>query len=350
MARRMIIDAHEDIAFNALALGRDFRTSALEKRKLEGDRPRDGAASIGLTEAINGNVRVIFSTIYVSPSDGPHAVPGQSYSTPQEAERQARDQLAYYDMLAMDPRIALIKTRGGLEDVVNSSEPRVGLIILMEGADPIVQPKDAAEWFASGVRIVGPAWHRTRYAGGTGAPGPLTDIGRMLMGELSRAGFILDTSHLAEASFFEALGIFEGTVIASHSNARALVPGDRQLSDEMIRALVERDGVVGTVFWNGFLRPGWRDGGSDKEKETLRTVVDEMRYVCDLVGDSKHVGIGTDLDGGFGAESIPKEIDTVADLEKLAEALSAANFTDEDVDNILSGNWLRVLRRALPAG
>jgi membrane dipeptidase len=348
MKSHMIIDAHEDIAYNAFALGRDFRASALETRKREGDTPHGGTATIGLPEAIRGNVRLIFSTIYVSPSTGPNAAPGKTYSTPLEAEHLAREQLEYYRELSTDPRITLVTTRGELEDVISSSEPRVGLVLLMEGADPIIRPEDASDWFSAGVRIVGPAWHRTRYAGGTGAPGPLTVIGRELMRELARAGFVLDTSHLAEASFFEALDIFEGTVIASHSNVRSLVPTDRQLTDEMIKALIARDGVIGTVFFNEFLRHGWREAGAAKDTVTLRTIVDEMRYVCDLAGDSRHVGIGTDFDGGFGAESIPKEIDTIADLELLAEALSAADFQDEDVTNILGANWLRVLRRALP--
>jgi membrane dipeptidase len=349
MHSHMIVDAHEDIAYNALALGRDFRTSALEKRAAEGDEPREGLATIGLPEALRGNVRVIFSTLYAAPASSQVKHPGKSYSTPEEAEEQAREQLAYYTLLGMDSRIALITTRAGLEDVVSSPEPRIGLVLLMEGADPILQPDDVVDWFKSGVRVVGPAWHRTRYAGGTGAPGPLTDLGRALMSELSRAGFILDTSHLAEASFFEALDLFEGTVIASHSNARALVPTDRQLSDDMVRALVARDGVIGTVFYNQFLRNAWHESGGHKEQVSLSTVVNEIRYVCDLAGDTRHVGIGTDFDGGFGAESTPVEIDTVADLQQVGQALSAANFGDKEVENILCGNWLRMLRRALPA-
>jgi membrane dipeptidase len=349
MNSSLIVDAHQDIAYNALALGRDFRASSFEKRAREGAGPQGGSAMLGLPDALRGNVRVIFATIYVSPASAASTHPGRSYSTPQEAEAQAQEQLAYYESLAMDSRIELITTRADLERVVSSPEPRVGLVLLMEGADPIVHPQDAKAWFNSGVRIVGPAWHRTRYAGGTGAPGPLTDLGRDLMPELAREGFILDTTHLSEASFFEALDLFEGPVIASHSNARALVPTDRHLSDEMVRALAARDGVIGTVLYNEFLRHDWRKSGARKELVTLATVTDEIKYVCDLAGDARHVGIGTDFDGGFGSESTPKEIDTVADLEKLAVALSSAHFKDQEVESILSGNWMRVLRRALPA-
>jgi membrane dipeptidase len=348
MNSHLIIDAHEDIAYNALSLGRDFRSSVRAKRAEEGDAPRDGVATIGLPEALEGNVRLIFATLYAAPASTELKPPGKSYSTPQEAEAQAREQLAYYAMLTMEPRISLVTSRTDLERVISSPEPRLGLVVLMEGADPIIEPHDAQDWFESGVRIVGPAWHRTRYSGGTGEPGPLTELGRALVGELSRAGFILDTSHLAEASFFEALDLFDGTVIASHSNARAFVPTDRQLSDEMLRALIARDGVIGTVLYNQFLKQGWRESGARKEDVSLEVVVDEVKYICDLAGDTQHVGIGTDLDGGFGAESTPLEIDTVADLQKVGDALSAARFGDGDVENILSGNWLRILRRALP--
>lgn len=349
MRPRLIVDAHEDIAHNALALGRDFRSSAHAKRIVEGDRPREGIATIGLPDALRGNVRVIFATIYAAPATSQVKLPGKSYSTPEQAEAQAREQIAYYAMLSMEPAVSIVTTSADLDKVVSSSEPHVGLVLLMEGADPIVEPHEAKDWFDSGVRIVGPAWHRTRYAGGTGDPGPLTELGRSLMGELSRTGLILDTSHLAEESFFEALDLFEGTVIASHSNARAFVPTDRQLSDGMLRSLIARGGVVGTVLYNAFLKQGWRESGARKEDVTLGDVVAEIKYVCDLAGDSEHVGIGTDLDGGFGAESVPGGIDTVADLQRVGDALIDAHFGDVDVANILGGNWLRLLRRALPA-
>jgi membrane dipeptidase len=166
------------------------------------------------------------------------------------------------------------------------------------------------------------------------------------MPELARAGLVLDTSHMAEESFFEALELFPGTVIASHSNVRKFVPTDRQLSDEMIRALVARNAVIGTVMYNHFLKPG----DTPKAEVPLAVAVEHMRYICDLAGDARHVGIGTDFDGGFGVEYTPREIDTVADLYRLGEVLADAHFSDVDIENILSGNWLRVLKSALPEG
>jgi membrane dipeptidase len=170
------------------------------------------------------------------------------------------------------------------------------------------------------------------------------------MPELARAGLILDTSHMAEASFFEALELFPGTVIASHSNVRALVPTDRQLSDDMIRALVARDGVIGTVLYNKFLQAGWAEAGSHKTAVPLSVAVAHIQHICDLAGDARHVGLGSDFDGGFGSESAPSEIDTVDDLYRVGEALAAAGFSEADVEQVLSGNWLRLLRRGLPSG
>ena len=345
-----IVDAHLDIAWNKFALNRDFLESITEKRAREGTNPAhgEGSALVGLPELIAGNVRVAFVTTFVAQATPGRKEWGKTYSTPQEAHDQAMEQIAYYAMLAMDPRVSLITTRGDLARVLESPEPKVGLVILMEGADPIVAPEQTPEWFEAGVRIVGPAWSQTRYSGGTRAPGPLTDLGRALMPQLERAGMILDTSHMAEQSFFDALELFGGTVIASHSNCRAFVNTDRQLSDEMIRAIIARDGVIGTVYYDGFIKEGW-DKSAKKDAVTLADAVWHAQHICDLAGDARHVGIGSDFDGGFGMESTPREIDTAADLWKLGDALSAASFRDADIANILAGNWIRLLRRVLPA-
>jgi len=250
--------------------------------------------------------------------------------------------------LATDPRIALVKTQRDLELVLDQVQPQIGLILLMEGADPLLAPQQARDWFDAGVRIIAPAWHGTRYAGGTGDPGPLTPYGRELMVEMKRAGLILDVSHLAEASFFEALELFDGPVLASHSNCRAYVPTDRQLTDEMIRALVKRNAVIGVVPYNKFLRSDWKKGESPKSQVTILDVVKHIKHMCALAGDTLHVGIGTDFDGGFGAESIPAELDTIADLQKIGRALKNEQLTEADARNILGQNWLRFLRQALP--
>jgi membrane dipeptidase len=343
----LVVDAHEDLAYNALTLGRDPRKSAHVIRAQEPPQGADGIATVGLPDFLAGNVRVVFATIYVSPQSSPSAV-GKKYKTPEEAEALAQEQLAYYALMAADPRVSLITNRSDLQRVVNSPEPRLGMVLSMEGADPIVAPQDVGKWFESGVRLIGPAWSQTRYSGGTGKPGPLTDLGKQLMREMSKYNVVLDTSHMAEESFFQALELFPGPVIASHSNVRKFVPTDRQLSDDMIRALVKREGVIGAVFYNQFLQYQWRQNGASKNAVTFATVIDHMKYICDLAGSARHCGIGTDFDGGFGSESTPKEIDTVADLQKFGDALADAGFADDDVRAIMGGNWLRILERALP--
>ncbi len=344
----LIVDAHEDLAYNALSLGRDPRLSAQAVRALEPDKPQNGLATVGLPDFLAGNIRIVFGTIYVSPVGGSNT-PGKTYTTPEEADALAQEQLTYYALLAGDSRIKLITDRQDLHSVVEATKPQLGIVLLMEGADPIIEPADAVKWFDAGVRIIGPAWSQTRYCVGTGKPGPLTELGKALMREMSAAGFILDTSHMAEESFFQALDLFEGTVIASHSNTRQYVPTDRQLSDEMIRALVARDGVIGAVFYNQFLKYQWRQSGAVKAEVTFQTVIDHMKHICDLAGSTRHCGIGTDFDGGFGSESTPSEIDTAADLQKFGDALARAGFTDDDIRGIMGGNWLRILERALPA-
>ncbi len=349
MKKPIIVDAHQDIGWDKFALARDFFESVAQKRTREGASPThgEGSAVTGLAELLAGNVRVVFATLFGVPFTRERHDWGKMYTTPQEAHDQALEQLAYYALCAADPRVSIITTRGDLERVLSAESPHVGLVILMEGADPIVTPEQAPEWYEAGVRFVGPAWGQTRYSGGTRAPGGLTSLGRALMPQLERTGLVLDASHMAEQSFWDALELYHGTVIASHSNCRAFVPTDRQLTDEMIRAIVQRDGVIGAVFYNRFIQPDW-DIHARKDAVTLADIVRHTQHICEIAGDTAHVGIGTDFDGGFGMESVPKEIDTVADLQKMGDALADAGFSDTDIANVLGMNWIRVLRRILP--
>lgn len=357
--KMIIVDAHEDIAWNARSFGRDYTQSAYATREREvgTEIPRlNGQCMLGLPEWLAGRVAVIFGTVFVMPARRARSPRERVYRTPEEAYAEGMAQLDYYERLAdTHPRFRLIRTRKDLDAVLEtwkdpSSEPDprcIGIVPLMEGADPIRRPEEVEVWFERGVRIIGPAWGATRYAGGTGEPGPLTDEGRRLLKAMQEFPLILDLSHMAERSFFEALDRYEGVVIASHSNPQALVPGDRQLSDVMIRALAERDGVIGVVLSNRMLKKGWTRG-DPKEAVTIWDVVRAIDYICQRVGDARHVGIGSDLDGGFGAEEAPAEFDTVADLPKIADALREAGFAEADIEAVMGGNWLRVLREGLP--
>jgi membrane dipeptidase len=238
--------------------------------------------------------------------------------------------------------LAFVRGADQLEDT--RALPRA--VLLLEGADAIRDESDLHMLFDAGLRIVGLAWQRTRFAGGTRAPGPLTPLGVQLLPMLDRLGIIHDTSHLAEESFWQLLDLAAGPVIASHSNCRAIVPTDRQLSDQMICAVSSRGGVIGINLYEKFLLSPEEYG---KRRATLEDVVRHARHICDLTGDAAHVGLGTDMDGGFGREKIPAEIETSADLLRLGGALSAGGFGDEQIGAILGGNWLRFFARSLPS-
>ncbi|MBN1812672.1 MAG: membrane dipeptidase [Anaerolineae bacterium] len=350
----IIVDGHEDIAWNALVLRRDVRLSASEVRRLERDSDvpaRDGVRMLGLPEWLAGGVAVVFGTIFAEPAKKAHPKP-HTYATAEEAHELAQAQLDYYHRLADEcEQIALIGSRTDLDGVLASQEgekPQVGIVPLMEGADPIREPAEVEMWFERGLRLVGLSWVTgSCYAGGDASPGPLTDEGRELLEVMAEVGMILDVSHLAEEAFAEAVARFEGRVVASHANPRARVPGRRQLSDDMIRRLAKRDGVIGIVLYNTFLRPGWSKG-DPREAVTVADVAAAVDHVCQVVGDVTHVGLGSDFDGGFGAESAPLGMDTVADLECVVPALGEMGYGDEAIAAVMGGNWLRLLREALP--
>lgn len=347
--RRVIVDAHEDIAFNAVVLGRDFLLSARTKRAEVSESSPLGIPTVGFPEMEEANVRVAFASIWAAACDNPMNIDVKPcYKTPEEACDQGEQQLSYYEKLTANPHLTFVTTKRSLEDVIKD-QYRLGLLISMEGADPIISPKDLHGWVERGLRVVGLAHGKTRYSGGTRQPGPLTQLGRELLSEMEREPLILDTSHMAEESFFESLTLFQGPVIATHSNCRALIPTDRHLSDEMIRAIVKRDGVIGVVLYNLFLSADWVEAGRMKERVTLAHFAKQVKHICEVAGDSDHVGIGSDLDGGFGRESTPAELDTIADMPKIAGALTEAGFSEEEVDGILGENWLRFLKRTLPS-
>ncbi len=352
----ILVDGHLDIAFNRLCFGRDPRISALETRRREGPLANEkwrGQAMVGLPELRQGRVAVVCGTIFLARRedwDGPSA-DQITYNDEIEADGRGHAQLrVYHELHDEHAGFRMIRTREDLTAVLdgwkNGATGDVGIVVLMEGADPIRRTADVPAWYDEGVRIVGLAWKRTRYAGGTGAPGPLTPEGRSLVDALGDHGVVLDLSHAAEESFFEAIDRFSGIVIASHANPRALCPGDRQVSDEMIRRLAHRDGVIGIVPFNRMLEAGWP--GPPAPRTPLRRVAEAVLHVAEVAGTHRAVAIGSDFDGGFGALSAPHGLDTVADLPRIADALADAGLADSMIEDVLGGNWIRVLKRALP--
>ncbi len=344
----MLIDAHLDLAFNAVGMGGDLRLPLDRLRTSpygQAATERRETSTVALPTLREVDVRVVFGTIFVQAPSTAFRLVGPIYTTPEEANAQGWAQMQYYRDLAAQQEITLIGGRAELDAALAGTTPLPGLVPLMEGADPIRDLAELEAWYAAGLRIVGPAWSATRYSGGTRAPGPLTPAGRELMVGLRQYGMALDTSHLSEESFWEALQLFDGPVIASHANCRAFVPTDRQLSDDMIRAIVERNGVIGIVPANMFLVPDWTlDAGKNV---ALDVVVRHIEHICAIAGNTRHVGIGSDFDGGFGVEWLPIGIESIADLPRIGDALLAAGWSQEDVDGMLYENWLRWLRSML---
>jgi len=358
----IVVDAHEDIAYNALNYGRDYRLPTAETRRLETDVEtieRRGRATVGLPDSLLGRVAVVFATLFVAPAEGNEDKPWAkiTYKTPREANSLAMQQLDYYSRLADETeKVRLIQSEADLDAVLATwaddkgvGDHQQGLAILMEGADPILEPKQFEEWYERGVRLVGLAWEKTRYSGGTGHPGPLTREGRELLEIMASFNAILDLSHMSEHAYLEAVDSYEGIVIASHSNPRKFCNTDRHLSDRMIERLAERDGVMGIVPFNRFLSNRWKKG-DPKSDIPMSVVVDAIDYVCQLTGSAAHVGIGSDFDGGFGLESIPDGMDSTSDLLNIGTALRARGYSEEDTAAILSGNMLRKLRQGLQPG
>ncbi len=337
----MLIDAHLDLSYNALDRGVNVLVPASEQVA-----DAEGIPTVGLPDLRAGGVGLICATLFMSPFN--EAEPSRAgYRTAQQAFDQCQHHLAWYRKQVADGQLRLITRGKELENLFppDVESPAIPVILLMEGADSIRSPEDVAMYFQTGIRAVGLAWKRTRYAGGTGAPGPLTSDGRQLVIALDTAGMIHDASHLAEESFWDLLRLSDGPVMASHSNCRAIVPTDRQLSDEMIRAIVQRDGVIGINFFDRFLLPPRE---LHQRRARLADVVRHIRHICDIAGDTHHVGIGTDMDGGLGQNEIPEEIRSSADLPKVGDALQTSGFNLEEMGAILRGNWLRFFQRHLP--
>jgi len=350
----VLVDGHEDLALNVLADGRDYLTSAREIRAAEaaaGFENANGACMLGLADWLAAGVAVVIATITVIPRE--EANPGElSYATAEAAYRQARAQLQLYrDWTDEHDQIVLVESRHDLDRILASWDgkgtPQVGLVLLMENADPIRSPDEAAWWWAQGLRLIGPAWHTNRYSGSTMTGGPLTDDGRRLLDEMDRVGLVLDVTHMSDDAAREALTRYSGTVVATHANSRRTVDRPRLLPDDVVQAIAERDGVIGVLPLLWALDSDWKAKG--REGVSLDSVVDAIDVLVELTGGTRHVGIGTDFDGGQGAEQAPHEVDTIADLPKLADALGRRGYRDDDVRNIMSGNWLRVLARTLPS-
>jgi len=355
----LTFDAHLDLAWNALDWNRDLRLPVSEIRQRERDQNMTdkgrGVNTVSFPELRRGNIGIFIATLLArlyKPGVGLAAV--NRYSSMEAAYAAAYGQLAYYRALEQEGHLRWIKDWPSLEAHVRAwlaggdKEP-LGFILSMEGADPVLSPGQLEEWFNAGLRIIGPAHYGpSPYARGHDLVGGLFPEGPAFLKEMERVGMILDATHLSDQCFFEALDIYGGPVLASHHNCRALVPNPRQLTDEQIKRLIARNGVIGTALDAWMMITGWERGKTtpDLAGVKLEHMVDHIDHVCQLAGNARHAAIGTDLDGGFGREQSPSDLDTIADLTRLPDLLKKRGYKEQDVEQIMHGNWVRFFREA----
>ncbi len=361
-----IIDAHEDLAYNHFVHRRDILRSAAEMRQLEAGTPvpdRTGQTLLGWPDYQRGQVAMVFSTLFVAPRRYAGAWESEfAFATQAESYRQMRNQLDYYLRLCEEhpDKFRLVTGQKSLAAVLQpweqtpASYPQtthpVGMLVLMEGAEGVRDAGELEEWWQAGVRIIGPVWAGTRLCGGTIEPGAFSAEGLEMLSAMAGLGFILDISHMSDESALTALDRYEGPIIASHANARALhkdTQNQRHLTDVAMRRLFERGGVMGVIPYNRFINLQWtlEDG---RHTLTLDHLIAHIDHACQIAGDARHVALGTDFDGGYGWPAVPEELDTIADMQKLAPRLLARGYQPEDVAAILGGNWRRVLEQHLP--
>lgn len=366
---RLLVDAHQDLAWNALSFGRDYSLTTAEIRQQDagGQTPViNGDTLLGWDAYQRGRVAVVFATLFAAPLRArSHADLSQYYANPDQAYTLYRRQADHYLRL-FEQHPEKFQPVGSQEQLshvlakwqIPAPQPApahtpaspVGLVLLMEGAEGVRHPDELEEWWALGVRIIGPAWMGNRFCGGSREPGPLTHEGRQLLESMAAVGFSLDLSHMDSRAALQALDFYPGAMLASHANALALLKGEssnRHLPDEVIHGLIDRGGVIGIVPTNPFLLPGWRRS-QPRNLVQLEMVAAQIDYICQLAGSARHAGLGTDFDGGFGVQETPEGVDTIADLQRLAPLLAEKGYTEADIDLIFGGNWLSHLKRTLP--
>jgi len=348
----LLIDGHLDLAMNALNWDRDLELGVADIRAREAGMTEKGrgCGTTTLPELRKAEVAVCVATV-IDRTARPNS-PASGSACQAISYAKAQGQLAYYRLLERQGKVRMIRNWPSLAAhwdawASGGEADPLGLILAMEGADPIVTPDQVYDWWEDGLRMVGPSHYGvSAYAHGTGTDGGLTDLGGALLRAMDDVGMILDLTHLAEKAFWEALDIYHGPVLASHNNCRALVPGDRQFSDDQVRAIVERGGVIGVALDAWMLKQGWVKGETTPEGLTLDAAADHVDHICELAGDTAHAAIGSDLDGGYGTEQAPSDLDTIADLQRVLQILGSRGYAQSDVEAIAHGNWLRRFEEA----
>jgi len=353
----LIFDAHLDLSMNALEWNRDLRWKTGEIRTSEAgmnDKPDRGKGTVSLPSMREGNIGICVATQIGRYVKRGNNMPG--WKSPEQAWAQTQGQLAWYRTMEEDGEMVQIRTCKDLEDHLKLWEnpddnTPVGYVLSLEGADSIISMRHLEKAFEYGLRAVGPAHYGPgTYAMGTDSTGGISMKGKELLKEMEKLGIILDATHLSDESFNEALDIYHGPIWASHNNCRVFVPHNRQFSDNQITELANRGAVIGIALDAWMMVPAWTRGKSDPKlmDVSLKLAVKNIDHICQLTGNSFHAGIGSDLDGAFGKEQCPYDLDTIADLQKLPAMLSEIGYQEPDIINILSLNWINFLRKNLP--
>lgn len=354
----LIFDAHLDLSMNALEWNRDLRWPVSKIRESEkgmNDKPDRAKGTVSFPAMRQGNVGICVATQigrFVKPGG---ILPG--WKSQEQAWAQTQGQLAWYNAMEEAGELAQIRTSSDLENhmILWNNKPTslpIGYILSLEGADSLISIKHLEKAFSYGLRAIGPAHYGPGiYAQGTDSKGGLPQKGKELLKAMESLGIILDATHLCDESFREALDIFKGPVWASHNNCRVFVDHNRQFSDDQILELASRGSVIGVALDAWMMVPGWIRGKSTPQNSgvSLKHIIDNIEHICQLTGNSLHTGIGSDLDGAFGTEQCPKDLDTIADLQKIPELLNKKGYNEADIENIMSGNFIRFLKNNLPA-
>jgi membrane dipeptidase len=358
MSQPFIIDGHLDLAMNALEWNRDLTRPLAEIRLREmhqKDKPDRGKGAVCLPELRKGRIGLVVATQLSRYTPPGSSLPG--WHSPQQAWAMTQGQLAWYREMEALGEMVQIRDLPGLEahlnlwqdtDIADAGKP-IGYILSLEGADSLVDISYLHQAHGYGLRALGLShFGPGRYAPGTRMEGPLTPQGRELLQEMGKLNMILDVTHLTDQGFKQAIETYTGPVWASHQNVRQLVAAQRQLTDEQIRQLIDRDAVIGGMLDCWALDIRFIAAVSDPWQLNIRleNLVNHWDHICQLAGNSKHIALGSDLDGAFGTEQSPWDLGSIADVQRFQDILSHRGYTPQDIDNIFHGNWLRFIRKA----
>ena len=348
-----IFDAHLDLAMNALEWNRDLTKSVYQIRESEKgmvDKPDRGKNTVSLDAMRKGNIGICVATQIAGIKN---KINPNGWSSMEQAWAQTQGQLGWYKEMEKNGEMYQIYDLNTLDNQIENWQKEtkkkpIGYILSLEGADSIVNIDYLEKSYMLGLRAIGPAHYGPGvYAHGTDSNGSIGQKGKELVKKIEELNLILDVTHLSDTSFWETIEIYNGNLWASHNNCRKFVNHNRQFSDDQIKEIIRRDGIIGVPLDAWMMVPNWIRGKSTPETMgvTLNQMIENIDYICQLSGNSNHVGIGTDLDGAFGIEQTPTDIDTIADLQKIPLLLKKIGFSESDVEKVMNQNFINFLKR-----